>query len=88
MVLESQLPFHIAMGFIIVFLTISLHKIDEGNVGVYYRAGALLTVLGNPGVHLMFPFLTKVQMVQVRFCYCFFSSIFEVMEFNKNLKLI
>jgi len=43
----------------------SLHKIDEGNVGVYYRGGALLKVTSNPGYHMMIPFLTTHRSVQV-----------------------
>jgi len=44
----------------------SLHKIDEGNVGVYYRGGALLKVTSNPGYHMMIPFLTTHRSVQVK----------------------
>ncbi|XP_064388698.1 erlin-2-like [Halichondria panicea] len=47
-----------------VFVSLSLHKIDEGHVGVYYRGGALLDGTSGPGFHLMFPFLTTFQRVQ------------------------
>lgn len=43
---------------------LSLHKIEEGHVGVYYRGGALLEGTSGPGFHLMFPFLTSFQRVQ------------------------
>ena len=36
-----------------------LHKIDEGNVGVYYKNGALLEDFSYPGVHYMTPVITK-----------------------------
>lgn len=57
---------HIILGVSIIGLLISLtiHKIDEGHVGVYYRGGALLTSTSNAGFHLMMPFLTSVKSVQ------------------------
>lgn len=47
-----------------VLISISIHKIDEGHVGVYYRGGALLDQTSGPGFHLMIPFLTSFQSVQ------------------------
>uniref|UniRef100_A0A8C7CA75 ER lipid raft associated 2 n=1 Tax=Oncorhynchus kisutch TaxID=8019 RepID=A0A8C7CA75_ONCKI len=44
----------------------SVHKIEEGHTGVYYRGGALLTTTSNPGFHLMMPFITNFKSVQVR----------------------
>ncbi len=49
----------------VVILTSSLHKIDEGFVGVYYRGGALLNQVSQPGFHLMFPFITSFVSIQV-----------------------
>ncbi|MFH4983823.1 hypothetical protein AB6A40_010532, partial [Gnathostoma spinigerum] len=43
----------------------SLHRIEEGHVGVYYRGGALLSQVSQPGYHLMIPVITKVKSVQV-----------------------
>ena len=43
----------------------SLHEIDEGHVGVYYRGGALLKETSRPGYHMMIPFLTSHRSVQV-----------------------
>ncbi|VDK17296.1 unnamed protein product [Anisakis simplex] len=43
----------------------SLHHIEEGHVGVYYRGGALLSRVSQPGYHLMFPFFTTYKSVQV-----------------------
>ncbi|XP_008333941.1 erlin-2 [Cynoglossus semilaevis] len=42
----------------------SVHKIDEGHTGVYYRGGALLTTTSGPGFHLMLPFITSYKSVQ------------------------
>uniref|UniRef100_A0A3P8ZJK0 ER lipid raft associated 2 n=1 Tax=Esox lucius TaxID=8010 RepID=A0A3P8ZJK0_ESOLU len=43
----------------------SVHKIEEGHTGVYYRGGALLTTTSSPGFHLMMPFITSFKSVQV-----------------------
>ncbi|PIO64203.1 hypothetical protein TELCIR_14177, partial [Teladorsagia circumcincta] len=48
-----------------VLMMISLHHIEEGHVGVYFRGGALLTKVSAPGYHLMVPFVTSVKSVQV-----------------------
>jgi regulator of protease activity HflC (stomatin/prohibitin superfamily) len=45
-------------------LTFSLHKIEEGHVGVYYRGGALLSSTSGPGYHVMVPFITTFRSVQ------------------------
>ncbi|XP_049618882.1 erlin-2 isoform X1 [Syngnathus scovelli] len=45
-------------------LLASIHKIDEGHTGVYYRGGALLTTTSGPGFHLMLPFITSYKSVQ------------------------
>lgn len=47
-----------------ILSTFSLHKIEEGHVGVYYRGGALLTSTSLPGYHLMVPFITSFRSVQ------------------------
>lgn len=59
-------------GFLCVTLAISIalfrsgmHQIDEGYVGVYYRAGRLLTEISPAGLHFMVPFVTRVEQVQV-----------------------
>lgn len=46
-------------------LCISFHRIDEGHMGVYYRGGALLKTLSNPGFHLMIPFITVHRSIQI-----------------------
>lgn len=45
-------------------LNFSIHKIEEGHVGVYYRGGALLKTTSAPGYHTMLPFLTTFRSVQ------------------------
>jgi len=42
----------------------SMHQIEEGHVGVYYRGGALLTAISEPGFHYMVPFITTFESVQ------------------------
>ncbi|KAF7997637.1 hypothetical protein HCN44_006208 [Aphidius gifuensis] len=43
----------------------AIHRIDEGHVGVYFRGGALLPHVSNPGFHMMIPLLTTYRSVQV-----------------------
>ena len=59
-----------ALGGIILALVVGLgqfglHKIPEGAVGVYYRGGAILSQITEPGYHMMMPFVTRVQPMQV-----------------------
>ncbi|GKU99484.1 hypothetical protein SLEP1_g12333 [Rubroshorea leprosula] len=42
-----------------------LHKVPEGHVGVYWRGGALLKTITDPGFHLKMPLLTEYELVQV-----------------------
>lgn len=50
---------------ILLFLSIvgfsGFHKIDEGNVGVYYKFGALQNTTSSPGFNFMLPFITSMQ---------------------------
>ncbi|XP_043490739.1 erlin-2-like [Polistes fuscatus] len=48
-----------------IVLNFSLHRIEEGHVGVYFRGGALLPYVSNPGFHMMIPILTTYRSVQV-----------------------
>ena len=52
---------------VLLFVTcnFSLHKIDEGHVGIYYRGGALLKETSTPGFHMMIPFITTFRSIQV-----------------------
>jgi regulator of protease activity HflC (stomatin/prohibitin superfamily) len=36
----------------------TLHQVDEGHVGVYWRGGALLDSTSGPGWHVRLPFVT------------------------------
>lgn len=42
-----------------------LHQVPEGHVGVYWRGGALLKTITDPGFHLKMPLLTQFEPVQV-----------------------
>ncbi|KAG8034571.1 hypothetical protein G9C98_007647 [Cotesia typhae] len=58
----------IGLGIIITLAAVfnfSIHKIDEGHVGVYFRGGALLPQVSQPGFHMMIPLLTTFRSVQV-----------------------
>ncbi|XP_078284391.1 erlin-1 [Rhinoraja longicauda] len=46
------------------FLYSSIHMIDEGHLGIYYRGGALLVTPSCPGYHIMVPFITSFRPVQ------------------------
>lgn len=62
---------------LILSLTIVLHRVEEGHVGVYFRAGALLPVISKPGIHLLTPFLTTFRSIQVKSMQlCLFYLIF------------
>lgn len=43
----------------------SIHTIDQGFVGVYYRGGALLSRTSGPGFHTMLPIIDTVAPIQV-----------------------
>ncbi|KAI5638443.1 SPFH domain / band 7 family domain-containing protein [Phthorimaea operculella] len=56
----------LALIILVVGVTVhfSLHKVEEGHVGVYYRGGALLPVTSQPGFHMMIPLLTSYKAIQ------------------------
>jgi len=58
-------PIAIAVLLSAITFHFSLHKVDEGNVCVYYRGGALLKQISDPGYHMMVPFITSYRVVQV-----------------------
>ena len=41
-------------------------RIEEGNVGVYYRNGALMQSISFPGIHYMTPFIVDVVEIKIR----------------------
>ncbi|KAJ7953910.1 erlin-2-B [Quillaja saponaria] len=42
-----------------------LHQVPEGHVGVYWRGGALVKEITDPGFHLKMPLITQYEPVQV-----------------------
>ncbi|KAJ0973961.1 hypothetical protein J5N97_015926 [Dioscorea zingiberensis] len=42
-----------------------LHQVPEGHVGVYWRGGALLDTITDPGFHLKLPLITHFEPIQV-----------------------
>lgn len=65
----SHIIDHLIIGSILTSMFIvynfSLHKIEEGHVGIYYRGGALLPKYSYPGYHMMIPILTSYKSVQI-----------------------
>merc|ERR1711899_634380 len=49
---------------LVLFMNSALHKIEEGHVAVYYRGGALLDTIAQPGFHMMLPFITSHKIIQ------------------------
>lgn len=62
--LSSSLP---VLGFVAlaVLSGLSVHTVEEGYVGVYYRGGALLRSISAPGYHMMIPLITTFHPVQI-----------------------
>merc|ERR1711860_341875 len=56
----------ILIGFSIGLMASSFHVIEEGNVGVYYKQGALVPEVGHPGFNTKAPFITDLVQVTVR----------------------
>ena len=44
----------------------SYHQISEGNVGIYFRHGAIQDRVSDPGVHLKTPFIDDYMEVKIR----------------------
>ena len=60
---RSMFMFGVAIA-IAILVQSSLHRIEEGHTGVYYRGGALLNTMSSPGFHLMIPLITSFKSVQ------------------------
>jgi regulator of protease activity HflC (stomatin/prohibitin superfamily) len=43
----------------------TIHEVPEGHVGVYWRGGALIPGITEPGYHFKVPFLDKYEAVQI-----------------------
>ena len=54
------------VGLCIAMMASSFHIIEEGNVGVYYKQGALVDEVGHPGFNTKAPFITDYVQVTVR----------------------
>jgi len=49
----------------IIMMILGLHAVPEGNVGLYWRNGALQETIAEPGFQVMIPFITRFAPVQV-----------------------
>jgi len=58
--------FVLLLGVFIACMVDSYHKINEGNVGIYYRYGALSDRVSDPGVHFSLPFVDSFIEIQIR----------------------
>ena len=56
----------VALALIIGMLVHSLHHIDEGHVGVYFKNGALQDTVGNPGLNTMTPWVSTYEQITIR----------------------
>ena len=56
----------VALALTIGMLAHSLHHIDEGHVGVYFKYGALGDSLGFPGLNTMTPWVSTYEQITVR----------------------
>merc|ERR1712111_186883 len=56
----------VALSLIIGLLAHSLHHIDEGHVGVYFKYGALGNSVGHPGLNTMTPWVSTYEQITVR----------------------
>ena len=64
------MAFPVGLLFLFVPILIALmnggvHKIKEGHVGVYFRGGAIMQELTEPGFHFSFPLITEVHQIQI-----------------------
>jgi len=58
--------FLFAATLVCVLLPFSLHTIEEGNIGIYYRQGALEDYHTTPGLNTMAPWITTVHQIKIR----------------------
>ncbi|ESQ51044.1 hypothetical protein EUTSA_v10022792mg [Eutrema salsugineum] len=55
----------IAIAALVMFPSSLVHQVPEGYVGAYWRGGALLNIITEPGFQLKLPFITNYEPVQV-----------------------
>lgn len=53
------------IALISLLIPMSIHKVNEGHVGVYYRGGALIDKYTEAGYNAMIPFITTMHEVQI-----------------------
>jgi len=58
--------FVVILGIVIACIADSYHKINEGNVGIYFKYGALMDRVTLPGVHFMQPFVSDYEEIKIR----------------------
>ena len=51
---------------VVVLMGLSVHKIQQGYVGIYFRSGALKDTVAHPGIHWMMPFITNIERIKIR----------------------
>lgn len=56
----------LVLAIIVACVVDSYHKIHEGNVGIYFRHGALRDKVTDPGVHFLSPFIEDFKEVKIR----------------------
>jgi len=56
----------VGLAIFIACIADSYHKVNEGNVGIYYRHGALKDRVTDPGVHFLMPFFESFREIQIR----------------------
>ena len=56
----------VVVGIIIACIVDSYHKIHEGNVGIYFRYGAIRDKVTEPGVHFLMPFVEDYKEIKIR----------------------
>jgi erlin len=49
----------------VIITSQGLHQVHEGHVGVYYRGGAIIPGITEPGWHTKMPMVTSYSEVQV-----------------------
>jgi regulator of protease activity HflC (stomatin/prohibitin superfamily) len=61
----EQICFFMAVVFPLLITINGFHSVPEGHVGIYFRGGALLDTISEPGYHVKLPLFTSVENVQV-----------------------
>ncbi len=51
----------VVVGIFISVIVSSIHRVREGNVGIYFKHGALMDDVSYPGMHMMAPFVTEAN---------------------------